>query len=411
MAVALRVSESSHALGRAFDRLDAAIEEVSAEDLGRLGADALDARLIGIESQSRKLEAERLRTITEIEHKQTFRRDGHLSTTSYLAHALGLSHAEASKQTKQAAALAHMPMVRDALNRGELSVSALTELSEVRGIHPEAFSDAERELVELAMTRPVSELRRTIGSWSNRIDARKALAHAEHLHERRWLSITPGVGGMGRVRGELDPETTAVVMTAVGALNDRSVKTRPADDRTHAQRMVDSLGEVCRQFLDGGSRWKAGTERPHVSVLVDLDSLERRAGRTCELERSGTIHPEAARRLACDASISRILTKGPSELLDVGRTTPVVPAGLRRALVVRDRGCSFRGCHAPPSHCDAHHIKHWADGGVTSLENLALLCRRHHRLVHEGNFTIEMNGSGPRFRRPDGTRIEDRGPP
>jgi HNH endonuclease len=77
---------------------------------------------------------------------------------------------------------------------------------------------------------------------------------------------------------------------------------------------------------------------------------------------------------------------------------------------VRDRGCAFPGCGAPPSHCDAHHIKHWADGGETSLKDLALLCRRHHRLVHEGGFAVEMSEAGPVFRRPDGTVI-DRGPP
>jgi uncharacterized protein DUF222 len=323
---------------------------------------------------------------------------------------LGLSHAEASKQAKQAAALTEMPAVRAALSRGELSTSALTELSEVRGVHPEAFAGDEQELVEVALTRPVRELRRVVGTWSARIDAETALAHAEHLHERRWLAITPGVGGMGRVRGELDPESTETVMTAIRAVADRWVKSGPTDGRTYAQRMVDGLGEVCRQFLDGGSRSGPGLERPHVSVLVDLESLQRRAGRICELESTAVIHPEAARRLACDAGVSRIITKGPSEPLDVGRKTPVVPSAFRRALVVRDRGCSFPGCHAPPSHCDAHHIKHWADGGETSLANTGLLCRRHHRLVHEGGFTMELTDSGLVFRRPDGTVI-NRGPP
>jgi hypothetical protein len=164
MAVSLRNSEVPRTLGRAFDRLDSAITELAAQDLARLGAGGLEARLVAIESQSRKLQAERLRTITEIEHKQTFRRDGHLSTTSYVAHTLGMSPAEASKQAIQAQALEHMPMVRDALVRGELSTSALTELSEVRGIHPEAFAGAEQELVDVALTRPVRELRRVVGS-------------------------------------------------------------------------------------------------------------------------------------------------------------------------------------------------------------------------------------------------------
>lgn len=88
-----------------------------------------------------------------------------------------------------------------------------------------------------------------------------------------------------------------------------------------------------------------------------------------------------------------------------------MPAPLRRAVVVRDGRCRFPGCDRPPPWCDAHHVIHWADGGPTALSNLVLLCRRHHRLVHEGGFGLEMNGSRPTFRRPDGTMLEDRAPP
>ena len=124
----------------------------------------------------------------------------------------------------------------------------------------------------------------------------------------------------------------------------------------------------------------------------------------------GPIHPEIVRRLACDASISRVITRGGSEPLDVGRRTAVVPAPMRRAVVVRDRHCRFPGCDRPPPWCDAHHAKHWADGGETSLANLVLLCRRHHRLVHRpGGFRLEMTDGRPVFRKEDGTLVG--GPP
>lgn len=118
-------------------------------------------------------------------------------------------------------------------------------------------------------------------------------------------------------------------------------------------------------------------------MTVDLQSLEGRLGRRSELEDVGPITPEAARRLACDAGVSRVLMKGTSEPLDVGRKTPVVGSGMRRALVLRDGGCSFPGCGRPQAWCDVHHVRHWADGGSTALENLVLLCRPHHRAVHE----------------------------
>jgi hypothetical protein len=108
----------------------------------------------------------------------------------------------------------------------------------------------------------------------------------------------------------------------------------------------------------------------------------------------------------------RVVLSARSEPLDVGRRTSVVPPSLRRAVVVRDGGCRFPGCDRPPPWCDAHHVDHWADGGATSLADLLLLCRRHHRLVHRpGGFGLRLVGGLPVFRRSDGSVLEGRGPP
>ena len=144
-------------------------------------------------------------------------------------------------------------------------------------------------------------------------------------------------------------------------------------------------------------------------MTVDLEALEGRVGRRAELDDAGVVTPETARRLACDAALSRVITRERTEPLEVGRRTPVVPAALRRAIVIRDRHCRFPGCDRPQSWCDAHHVVHWADGGETSLANLVLLCRRHHRLVHE-RFAMSLVGDRPVFRRPDGTMLEPRPP-
>jgi hypothetical protein len=150
-------------------------------------------------------------------------------------------------------------------------------------------------------------------------------------------------------------------------------------------------------------------ERPHVTVTLDLESLEGRAGRRCDLDDTGRILAEAARRLACDASVARVITSGSSEPLDVGRRAPVVPTPLRRAVVTRDQHCRFPGCDRPQSWCDAHHIQHWADGGETQLANLVLLCRPHHRAVHD-SFGVRMNDGRPVFVGRDGTPLTDRAP-
>ncbi len=158
-------------------------------------------------------------------------------------------------------------------------------------------------------------------------------------------------------------------------------------------------------------------ERPHVAVMLGLDDLKGLQdrglqGASGEWEHTGPLAPAAARRLACDAAITRVVMAGRSEPLDVGRRTSVVPPAIRRAVICRDRGCRFPGCGRPQSWCDAHHAVHWADGGPTSLANLVLLCRRHHRMVHErGGFTLRMIDHRPVFRRPDGSVLEDRAPP
>jgi hypothetical protein len=144
-------------------------------------------------------------------------------------------------------------------------------------------------------------------------------------------------------------------------------------------------------------------------VTLDLDALEGRAGRS-ELVDAGPVTPDIARRIACDAKVSRVITDGGSQPLEVGRSTKVVPPPIRRAVTVRDRGCRFPGCGRPPDWCDAHHVMHWADGGETGLANLVLLCRPHHRLVHRG-FGVAVVDGRPIFRRPDGSPLEHRAPP
>jgi hypothetical protein len=208
---------------------------------------------------------------------------------------------------------------------------------------------------------------------------------------------------MVRVDGDLDPETGQELLTALRAVIDADSRAGGEDSRTPAQRRADALGEICRSYLARSDRPVVGGERPHVVVTVDLHTLLERAPGRCELADLGPITPECARRWACDARVSRVITGPGSVPLDLGRATTVVPAALRRALVVRDRHCTWPGCDRPASWCDAHHVVHWADGGRTSLDNVILLCRRHHGIVHRGYRVVMTHDQRPVFHRPDGT--------
>jgi hypothetical protein len=124
--------------------------------------------------------------------------------------------------------------------------------------------------------------------------------------------------------------------------------------------------------------------------------------RAAETAWAGPLCGEAARRLACDAAVARVITDGASQPLDVGRRTRTIPAAIRTALVVRDAGCAFPGCDRPPGWTDAHHLQHWVDGGPTSVTNLVLLCRAHHRTVHEGGWQLARGADGRWAARPPG---------
>jgi hypothetical protein len=379
-----------------------------------MSSEQLQADLLEIEAASRILEAERLRRIGELDRRQASDRD-HVSTPAWVANRLGASLPAAALQVRMARALDEMPAVRDALGSGEVSSSAVRVLVDARETHPVAFGAAEPLLIQAARNLPVRQLQSTVAHWSAKVDARAAQDRAKRLRRRRRLRVCPVISGMVRIDGELDPETGQTVMTALRAVTDAWSRSPSGEPRTPDQRRADALGEICRQHLDRSDRPTVAGERPHLVVTVGLDRLSGGEG-SAELEEAGLVPAEVARKISCDASVSRVVVSGRSEPLDVGRRTPVVPPALRRAVVVRDGGCRFPGCDRPPPWCDAHHVQHWADGGETKLANLILLCRPHHGLAHDG-FRVDMVEGTPVFFRPDGSRLDglveaaDRAPP
>ena len=389
--------------------LRSAFDELRAEDLRFAGDDDLESDLVELERAAGILEVERSRRILEFERRQVFRRDGHLSVASWIAARFRLSWSSAMGQVRQARALDRMPRARSALAEGEVSRSAVGMLATAREADPYAFARAEAGLVEAARSMPMAELKGTLAYWRQVAEPQRFEREHERMLERRRLHVSATLEGMVRVDGDLDPETGQTFMTALRSIQDADTRSGP-DLRNPAQRRADAIGELSRWWLDGSDRPVVAGERPHVTVTMDLEALEGRVGRRCQLDDAGRVPQEAARRIACDATVARVITSARSEPLDVGRRTSVVPAPLRRAVAIRDARCRFPGCDRPPGWCDAHHVRHWADGGATALDNLVLLCRAHHRIVHKG-FGLEMVDGRPAFSRPDGSVIEDRAPP
>jgi len=150
--------------------------------------------------------------------------------------------------------------------------------------------------------------------------------------------------------------------------------------------------------VDEGGLREGGSEE---AGSAEVGSEEGGPAGRCELEDGTRVAAATSRRLACDCGVVRVEHGAEDNILNVGRRTRSIPPAIRRALEVRDRGCRFPGCGS--RYCDAHHVRHWADGGETSLANCLLLCRYHHRLVHEEGWTVEWWGPGrPAFRSPRG---------
>lgn len=380
--------------------LRSVLDELRLVDPEGMTIEELADEILELTEACASMEALSMSRLASFERRGGHEVDGYLSATAWLKHKARLGGGAASERVRMARALTHMPIARTAFLHGEVTFSSVRVLVDSHKAHPETFSEHEATLVDAARSLDARRFGSVVAYWRQALDDEAAVVDTNRRHDDRRLHLSDTFQGMVRGDAWFDPEGGEIVKVAVGSIADAGTDTE--DDRTAAQRRADALVEICRHWLDRGPTSISGGERPHLSVVVDLEVLERRARGRSELEDGTVLHPETVRRLACDAGVSRVITKGPSEPLDVGRRTRTVSAALRRAVVLRDRCCSFPGCDRPPRWCDVHHIDHWADGGVTALHNLTLLCRRHHRLIHEGGWTIQRGDDGPVFVDPEG---------
>jgi hypothetical protein len=202
-----------------------------------------------------------------------------------------------------------------------------------------------------------------------------------------------------------------------GASTKSSEPEGPKDTRTPSQQRADALVLVAQFFLDhhdAVAKGKGGSiNRAHVNITVDLDRLTN-AHLTGNAETPYSINGIdiwSVVQTCCDSSVARILTAGPSIVIDLGRETRVVPPALRKAVTKRNRTCRFPGCDMPASFSDVHHINHWIRGGLTNRDNCCLLCRRHHTMIHKGAWTATGNANDTiTFTSPEGVQYLSRPP-
>jgi len=254
------------------------------------------------------------------------------------------------------------------------------------------FEAHEADIVGIIEGLSVTDTVRAMQAWAARAEALVDDGEPPDVH-RRSLHHSQLLNGRGRLDGDLDPEGNTVVRAALRQAIGDGYDTD--DVRTPAERRADALIAVCQHFLGHNTRPEPRRRRPHVNIIIPLSDLTN--GRPGATDDGTVLSGEAIRRMACDADINRCVTNGASVILDYGTTTRVVPRALFAALVIRDGHCRFPGCDRPVDWCEAHHVRHWANGGTTDLGNLVLLCSRHHHVVHKPRWHATFHPETARF--------------
>src|SRR6266446_9110518 len=299
-----------------------------------------------------------------------------------------------------------------ALSRGELSYAKGRALTRV------ATSETEVRLLNVGRAGTASHVERIVRGW-RRVDRHAEARESAGQHARRGLHIYHDEDGTVVIRGRLTPEVGALLMKALEAAGEtlyqrrrkEEVVPRLADQATDppalAQQRADALVLVAEAALHQGL--DPGHPAEHYQVVVHVDapvlSDPDQPGQSV-LETGTHVSAETSQRLACDAT--RVVMKHDADgrITEVRARTRTIPPALRRALQHRDRGCRFPGCGM--AFGQGHHLRHWARGGPTTLSNLALLCRRHHRAVHEEGYQVARGPDGTlRFQRPDGCLLPE----
>ncbi len=319
-----------------------------------------------------------LELLGEIDRRGTWADSGCGSCAEWLAWRCALTPRAAREHVRVARRLPELPLIHAAFARGEVSYAKVRALTRVAEPH------SEEELLRLGRVLTAAELERAVRAFR-----RVTTAEASRQHEEERVGWWWDDDGALVIRGRLAPEDGALFLRALDAMRE-SLWERSEDGRGSAEPRprptnAEALAAMADAALTGATR--SGGERHLVVVHADADALSHDAEGSCELDEGGAIAPETARRLACDASVVR-MSERRGKPLRVGRRTRTISPALRRALQRRDRRCRFPGCENR-LFVDAHHIRHWARGGETRLDNLVLLCRRHHRLVHEGGYAID----------------------
>jgi hypothetical protein len=362
-------------------------------------------------AQVRMMQAALLDQVAEIHQRQVAKTVGYSNTRALLMDVLRVAPQVASRMVAHAEVIAEsltptghttpasLPNVRAALHEGLLDPEHIAAIDDAVKQLPDwvdldTRTGLEATLTETARGHHARVVRDQADQLLARIDQDGANPgeDARQAEPHNWFRSQRDRTGRMKFRGELEPETAELFEAMLG---DLAIPQPPApgvpDPRSAEERYGDAMAEVVYR-----AAYPHGSAQPALSVHLDVNLLLEGLG-TATLDSGCPLSPQAVRRLSCDAGLIPIVLNGKSVPLDLGRTHRLVTPDQRRALVARDKCCAYPGCDLAARWTEAHHIKHWQDGGLTSLDNLVLLCRRHHRILHHPEWTIRMRDGMPEF--------------
>ena len=337
---------------------------------------------------------------------------GAISCAHWLSWRLGWDPATAREKVRVARALGKLPAIDEALKSARLSYAKVRALTRV------ATPDTEAKLLRMALFATGAQLERLCRGYPGVLDN-----HKPPRPEERQVRLRHLPGGMVKLELVLQPDEADLILRAVERAQEVHAKRVPTQQaqatpaepprpeapsvpatgvsaETPWPTRADGAVKLAESFLAGNPVGGTGGERFHVMVHLDQEVLGPDDARAATLEDGSRVSAETFRRIACDCGLVAIGREG--EALNIGRRARTIPPAIRRALMLRERGCAFPGCtHTAFLH--GHHIEHWLHGGETSLGNLVMLCTFHHHLVHEGRWRVAANADvGFVFRSPAG---------
>jgi hypothetical protein len=396
------VSDYRHPAIEAVAAINAALDELAAASLWSLRAAELAELIVAAEKIGRRIAAAQLPLLAQADSTGLASELASTSTPSWLRSVADVPFGVGKARLQLHRSLSSRPVAAAAFAAGDISLDVATAVCAAiealpAGVPAALTADVEDLLVSTGRDEGTCAVVIRAAEITHRF-APEVLEAAEELaRDKRWLTLTQRHDGSVGVRGVLDKESGALALAVLEPLAAPEPATDGMPDlRGAGRRYADGFYRLCQ--LATPSLPDVRGERPNVLLMVGLDTVQQhRPSSPGRLAGGQVLSGAAARRITCDANLIPVLLDTLGQPLDIGRATRAVPTPIRRALIVRDRGCAFPGCDRPPSWCDAHHCVHWSAGGATALCNLCLLCAHHHGAVHHDGWDIEMIGGIPRF--------------